>query len=222
MVCKKCGAPLLEDDQFCPECGAKVIRKKKCPECGETLREGTRFCPSCGAAVGEGRPVKRAESEETTRNRADSEEAPRRRADAEEAPRRRDWEEEDWDDEDDDEESVDILSIMTVAVGCILLVIVAVLGFNLFQRYVPKDYDRAAEEQEIDEEEADGEEQEEGQKLEEPPEDSEEEPVITTAKKGDTYEYTEVVEGGHWYKVILPDGFDYEYGYISAKYVEEQ
>ncbi len=145
---------------------------------------------------------------------------------------------------------MDILSIMTVAVGCILLVIVAVLGFNLFQRYVPKDYDRAAEEQEIDEEEADGEEQEEGQKLEEPPEDSEEEPVIetaaagaiviiddvrirdnpstegttviTTAKKGDTYEYTEVVEGGHWYKVILPDGFDYEYGYISAKYVEEQ
>lgn len=41
MVCKKCGASLMEDDQFCPECGAKVIRKKKCPECGETLREGT-------------------------------------------------------------------------------------------------------------------------------------------------------------------------------------
>ncbi len=35
MVCKKCGASLMEDDQFCPECGAKVIRKKKCPECGD-------------------------------------------------------------------------------------------------------------------------------------------------------------------------------------------
>lgn len=301
MVCKKCGAPLMEDDQFCPECGAKVIRKKKCPECGETLREGTRFCPSCGAEVGEGRPVKRAGAEETPKRRTDSEEAPRRRTDSEEAPRRRvdseeaprrradseetprrkanpdaprkkanpappqkkrpvqeerprrrrDWEEEDWDD-DDDEESVDILSIMTVAVGCILLVIVAVLGFNLYQRYVPKNYDRAAEEQEQEESEGetDGETQEDGQRLEEPSEDAEQEEVvtvsiegtivavsdvrirdnpstqgttvITTAKQGDTYEYTEVVEGGHWYKIILPDGYGYEYGYVSADYVETQ
>ncbi len=317
MVCKKCGAPLLEDDQFCPECGAKVIRKKKCPECGETLREGTRFCPSCGAEVGEGRPVKRAEAEETVRRRevseeaprrkADSEEAPRRRADSDEAPRRkadyeeaprrradsdeaprrkanpaaprkkanpapppkkrpvqderprrrRDWEEDDWDDddEDDDEESVDILSIMTVAVGCILLVIVAVLGFNLYRRYVPKNYDKAASEQEMEEEagensEDGGEEQEDGQRLEEPSEDFVDEPevtasaagtivaiadvrirdnpstqgttVITMAKEGESYEYTETVEGGHWYKIILPEEYGYEFGYISADYVEEQ
>ena len=302
MVCKKCGAALLEDDQFCPECGAKVIRKKKCPECGETLREGTRFCPSCGAEVGEGRPAKRAESEETPRKRAESEEAPRRRTESEEAPRRRadsegaprrraesedaprkranpeaprkkaspapppkrrpiqeerprrrrDWEEEDWDDDDeDDEESVDILSIMTVAVGCILLVIVAVLGFKMYQRYVPRNYDQAAEEQESEgEEESDGGEQEDGQRLEEPPIDSEEEAeitvsaagtivtthdvrirdnpstdgttVITTAKEGETYEYTELVEGGHWYQIILPEGYGYEYGYVSADYVEEQ
>ena len=161
----------------------------------------------------------------------------------------------DDDDDDDDEESVDILSIMTVAVGCILLVIVAVLGFKLYQRYVPKDYDKAAEEQEADGQEegedvSDGAEQEDGQRLEEPPADSEEETeivvsaagsivathdvrirdnpstdgttVITTAKQGDIYEYTEVVEGGNWYKIILPDGYDYECGYISADYVEEQ
>lgn len=303
MVCKKCGAPLLEDDQFCPECGAKVIRKKRCPECGEALREGTRFCPSCGAEVGEGRPAKRTDTEETVKRRAESEEAPRRRVDSEEEPRRRaeseeaprrrvdseeaprrranpdaprkkanpappqkkrpvqeerprrrrDWEEEDWDDEedDDDEESVDILSILTVAVGCILLVIVAVLGFNLYQRYVPKNYDKAAEEQEKEEEEAtDGEEQEDGQRLEEPPEDSGQEEiatvsiegtvvaiadvrirdnpstqgttVITTAKQGESYEYAEVVEGGHWYKIILPEGYGYEFGYVSADYVEPQ
>ena len=69
---------------------------------------------------------------------------------------------------------MDILSIMTVAVGCILLVIVAVLGFKLYQRYVPKDYDKAAEEQEADGQEegedvSDGAEQEDGQRLEEPP-----------------------------------------------------
>lgn len=269
MVCKKCGASLMEDDQFCPECGAKVIRKKRCPECGETLREGTRFCPSCGAEVGEGRPAKRADAEETSKRREDSEEAPRRKANPdaprkkanpapppkkrpvqEERPRRRrDWEDEDWDDDDeDDEENVDILSIMTVAVGCILLVIVAVLGFNLYQRYVPKNYDRAAEEQEQEEEEADGEVQDDGQRLEDPSEDSGEETevtasaagtvvavadvrirdnpstqgttVITTARQGDSYEYTEVVEGGHWYKIILPDEYGYEFGYVSADYVE--
>lgn len=249
MVCKKCGAPLMEDDQFCPECGAKVIRKKRCPECGEVLREGTRFCPSCGAEVGEGRPAKKANPAPPQKKRPVQEERPRRR---------RDWEEEDWDDDDDDdEESVDILSIMTVAVGCILLVIVAVLGFNLYQRYVPKNYDRAAEEQEK-EGEADGEEQaegqedgqEDGQRLEEPSEDYEQEEtavvsiegtivtiadvrirdnpstqgttVITTAKEGESYEYTEVVEGGHWYKIILPDEYGYEYGYVSADYVETQ
>lgn len=291
MVCKKCGAPLMEDDQFCPECGAKVIRKKRCPECGEALREGTRFCPSCGAEVGEGRPAKRADAEEASKRREDLEETPRersvpeetpkRRTDSEEPPRRkanpdaprkkanpapppkrrpvqeerprrrRDWEEEDWDDdEDDDEESVDILTIMTVAVGCILLVIVAVLGFNLYQRYVPKNYDRVAGEQEQEEEEAGGEEQDDGQRLEEPPEDLGEETeaavsaagtvvavadvrirdnpstqgttVITTAKKGDIYDYTEVVEGGHWYRVILPEEYGYEYGYVSADYVEQQ
>ncbi|MDE5716684.1 MAG: zinc-ribbon domain-containing protein [Lachnospiraceae bacterium] len=291
MVCKKCGAPLMEDDQFCPECGAKVIRKKRCPECGEMLREGTRFCPSCGTEVGEGRPAKRADSEEIPKRRTDSDEVPRRRADSEEMPkrrtdseeaprrkpnpdaprkkanpapppkkrpvqderprRRRDWEEEEWDD-DDDEESVDILSIMTVAVGCILLVIVAVLGFNLYQRYVPKNYDKAAEEQEKEEEEGEdeGEEQEDGQRLEEPPEDTGEEEqvetaaagtvvtvadvrirdnpstqgttVITTAKKGESYEYAEVVEGGHWYKIYLPDEYGYEFGYVSADYVEPQ
>ncbi len=280
MVCKKCGAPLMEDDQFCPECGAKVIRKKRCPECGETLREGTRFCPSCGAEVGEGRPAKRTGDVEIPKRRTESEEVPRRRTDMEEAPRRkansdvpkkranpapppkkrpvqderprkrRDWEEEDWDD-DDDEESVDILSIMTVAVGCILLVIVAVLGFKLYQRYVPKNYDKAAEEQEEDvEEDSDGEEQEDGQRLEEPPVGAEEETevevsvegtivavadvrirdnpstqgttVITTAKKGDSYEYTEVVEGGNWYKIILPEEYGYDFGYVSADYVEPQ
>ena len=144
---------------------------------------------------------------------------------------------------------------MTVAVGCILLVIVAVLGFNLYQRYVPKDYDKAAREQEMEEEagengEDGGEEQEDGQRLEEPSEDSADGPevtvsaagtivaiadvrirdnpstqgttVITTAKEGESYEYTETVEGGHWYKIILPEEYGYEFGYISADYVEEQ
>ena len=284
MVCKKCGAHLLEDDQFCPECGAKVIRKKRCPECGEALREGTRFCPSCGTEIGEAReaaPKKKADSEAAPRRREDSDEQPRKRPNPDSPPkkkgnpvppqkkrpvqreeprRRRDWEEEDWDDdEDDEEESVDFLSIMTVAVGCILLVIVAVLGYNLYQRYVPKDYERAAEEQQEEEaqegedgqdgeeESQDGEEggqtleeqtQEEGAEVSESesggtlvtiadvrirtsPSTGSDSTVIRTAKTGETFEYIEAVEGGAWYQVVLT-GEEYDYGYISADYVETQ
>ena len=262
MVCKKCGAQILPEDQFCPECGAKVIRKKRCPECGELYRVGTKFCPNCGAETGEARPVKKSDSDAASKKRTSSGEAPKRKSDPappsrkkavyrDEPPRRRrDWEEEDWDDDDDEEEGVDFLSIMTVAVGCILLVIVAVLGFNLYQRYVPKNYDRAAEEQEEEGEDGGEESQDDGQRLEDPPEESGEEAeitvsaagtivtthdvrirdnpstdgttVITTAKEGETYEYTELVEGGHWYQIILPEGYGYEYGYVSADYVEEQ
>lgn len=59
---------------------------------------------------------------------------------------------------------MDVLTIMTVAVGCILLVIVAVLGYNLYQRYVPKNYDKIAEEQQEKEAEEgeEGEENEDG------------------------------------------------------------
>lgn len=174
MVCKKCGAEIFPDDQFCPECGAKIIRKKRCPECGELYRVGTKFCPNCGAETGEARSAKKSDPDAAPKKKTSSGAAPRRKSDPapppkkkpvyrEEPPRRRrDWEDEDWDDDDDDEEdSVDFLSIMTVAVGCIILVVVAVLGYNLFQRYVPKNYDRAAEEQQESEE--DGEEGEDGE-----------------------------------------------------------
>ena len=52
MLCTKCGARLMETDQFCPKCGARVIREKRCPDCGERLRDGVKFCPGCGRAVG--------------------------------------------------------------------------------------------------------------------------------------------------------------------------
>lgn len=268
MVCKKCGAQILPEDQFCPECGAKVIRKKRCPECGELYRVGTKFCPNCGAETGEARPVKKSDSDAAPKKKTSSGTAPKRKSDPappsrkkavyrDEPPRRRrDWEEEDWDDDDEEEEGVDFLSIMTVAVGCILLVIVAVLGYNLYQRYVPKDYERAAEEQQEEEQDGeDGQEEENqdgeegGQTLEEQTQEDDAEvsegesggtlvtiadvrirtspstgsdsTVIRTAKTGETFEYIEAVEGGAWYQVVL-SGEEYDYGYISADYVETQ
>jgi len=258
MVCPDCGTRLTDSDQFCPGCGAKIIRKRRCPECGETLREGLKFCPGCGAEVSEERRVKRTGSEEPPKKKASPAPPPKKKTSAAPPPQKRkappkprDWEEED-DDYDDEEESVDILSIMTVAVGCILLVILAVLGYNLYRRYMPKDYDKIAKEQEAEREEAeeDGqtEEPEGGQELtEDPGEDPGESEVtvggtlVTTAavnirdnpstdgttvikkaNEGDSYEYTEAVEGGTWYQILLPEEPDYEYGYVYADYVEIQ
>lgn len=51
MICARCGARLQGSDQFCPECGAKVIKERRCPDCGAVLREGTKFCHKCGRLV---------------------------------------------------------------------------------------------------------------------------------------------------------------------------
>ena len=239
MVCPECGTHLESSDQFCPGCGVRIIRKKRCPECGEMLREGTRFCPSCGEEIPE---------DFFTRKKSSAGSAPKKKANAAPPQKKRpvrEREEEDWDDEED-EESVDVLTIMTVAVGCILLVIIAVLGFNLFQRYMPKNYDRAAREQE---EEVEGEEEdgEDGQQLAEENyeeagtevseggtlvivsnvnvrdnPDTQGTKVIKVAQAGESYDYTEVVGGGMWYKVLLPDENDYDFGYIYADYIKLQ
>lgn len=244
MVCPECGAHLESSDQFCPGCGVRIIRKKRCPECGEMLREGTKFCPSCGEEIPE---------DYFTRKKSSAGSAPKKKTNAAPPPkkkpvREREREEEDWDDEED-EESVDVLTIMTVAVGCILLVIIAVLGFNLFQRYMPKNYDRTVQNREEDSEEEDGEEDgEDGQLLlEENDEEANTEvggdsgtlvivsnvnvrdnpdtqgtKVIKVAQAGESYDYIEVVGDGMWYKVLLPDEDDYDFGYVYADYIKLQ
>lgn len=251
MVCPDCGTRLTDTDQFCPGCGAKIIRKRRCPECGETLREGVKFCPGCGSDVSGERKVKKARPEEAPKKKADPAPPPKKK---QAPPKPRKWEDEEDDYEDDEEESVDILSILTVAVGCILLVILAVLGYNLYKRYMPKDYDKIAKQQAAQQEEDDDSGQNEepgGQELLEGPEEdagpeegvadtvkgtlvttaavnirdnpsTDGTTVITKAKVGDSYEFTEVVEGGMWYQILLPDEPDYEYGYVYADYVKVQ
>lgn len=46
--CNKCGATIIGNAKFCPECGSPVVREKFCTNCGTKLEPGTKFCPECG------------------------------------------------------------------------------------------------------------------------------------------------------------------------------
>lgn len=239
MVCPDCGTRLTDADQFCPGCGAKIIRKRRCPACGEGMREGVRFCPKCGAAVEESQnAVKKRQTEAPLRKAspAPPPKAAKRRQDE-------DWDdyeeydyEDDYDDEED-EEGADALSILTVAAGCILLVVAAFLGYQMFQRYAPKNYDKIAAEHKQEEGDPAG-----SQELTKQPQEetkaqtsgslviaknvnirdnpsTEGSKVIRVAKAGESYEYTELAGGGSWYRILLPDDAGYEYGYVYGEYV---
>ncbi len=330
MICTKCGARLMDTDQFCPKCGARVIKEKRCPDCGEILRDGVRFCPGCGRAVGEshksqtaakgtvddipieaiernilseteaeikaerrGQPasskrqpdrsetsagsakrsrsadsadaVKKGRGEVSTgtagRGRSAggssraAEPARKKQTVSPEPPRRKkpvyreedDWEyEDDWDDEDwddDEEEGMDPITIMTVVVGCILLIVVAFLGFHFYRQYVPKDYEGAAgqgEEQEEEQEqtgqdasggdgaESGGQEQTDGisggtskltivsnVNVRDQPSTSGTN-VLKVAKAGETYVCNGSTEDGQWYEIVLEDGTT---GYVFHEYI---
>ena len=44
--CSNCQALLVEEQNFCPECGTSF--KKICPSCKTEIQDGQVFCPSCG------------------------------------------------------------------------------------------------------------------------------------------------------------------------------
>lgn len=57
--CKNCGSKLIDDAEFCTECGVKVtnindneynssMSKKQCPQCGEQMPEDMFYCLNCG------------------------------------------------------------------------------------------------------------------------------------------------------------------------------
>ena len=149
-------------------------------------------------------------------------------------------EEEDWDDEDDwddeEEEGTDIITIMTAVVGCVLLVVVAVLGYHLYQQYMPRNYGDAAKQQEDDiSEEQQGQGMEDGWEVEiSEPETSfdltltvthnvnvRDNPstsgsnILKVAQEGETYRCNGSVKG-EWYEILLDDG---TIGYVFYEYV---
>lgn len=276
MKCTRCGATLLDTDQFCNKCGAKVIRQKRCPDCGTVLRDGTLFCPGCGKKVGEAqeKEVEKGETldipieviernilsetaaemltDDRKRNTTVKKEAqsiPVKKKPTPEPPVRKkrpvyeeveedeeDWEEEedleeeDWDDEEDDEdeEGTDILTIMTVIIGCVLLVVAVFIGYHFYRQYVPKDYEEAAEEMQEEQEAESGEETgayagtlriRSNVNVRTSPS-TEGTSVIMVAKQDETYHYYNVSEDGNWYCIDLEGkGGAYDRGYVFAYYV---
>ncbi|MCD7724368.1 MAG: zinc-ribbon domain-containing protein [Clostridiales bacterium] len=291
MICTKCGASLLDTDQFCPECGAKVIRERRCPDCGAVLREGTKFCHKCGRLVEKtektrqvseetldipieaieknilseteakikaeqaGRsPAHKTQASGTAQARrseggsasgtaqtrrsekgqtAETGKAARKKKAAPEPPSRskravyqeEDWEDEDW--EDEEEEGVDAITVMTAVAGCVLLVVLALLGYHLYRQYVPKNYTQLQE----------AEMQEDGQEIEESGTEEEsaaytltivsnvnvrDNPstsgtnILKVAKAGETYECYGSAGDGSWYEIGLEDGTR---GYVFQDYV---
>lgn len=61
LTCSECGAQASDSDKFCPDCGAKLIKKppklKKeaakefCPGCGAKIKTADKFCSGCGAKL---------------------------------------------------------------------------------------------------------------------------------------------------------------------------
>lgn len=156
-----------------------------------------------------------------------------------------DWDDDDWDDEEDGE-GIDVITIMTVVVGCVLLIVVAFLGYQLLRQYLPKNYDRAAEEQEEQQQEQEQQEGQESQETldqEEETSDSREQAgvsggiselmivsnvnvrdqpsttdtnVLKVAKAGETYVCNGYTEDGAWYEIVLEDG---TVGYVFHEYI---
>lgn len=50
--CKYCGAELLEESNFCTECG-KPIPQSQCPHCGAPVNDDDTFCQECGKRINE-------------------------------------------------------------------------------------------------------------------------------------------------------------------------
>lgn len=255
--CPKCGAKAIKDNR-CPECGAllrdgtKFCHKCGCPVNGaerdDAVTDKTLDIPidviernilsetAAEVAVQKHAAAKSAPPPKKTSTPA----AARKKEPVPAAPKRKkinyreeeDWEEDDWDDE---EESVDIITIMTAIVGCVLLVVITVLGYHMYRQYSPKNYGDAAQESEDGETDITGQEMEEQQlqdEISEPVSDhyvaiiknvnvrdnpsTTDSNVLKVAQKGEVYPYVGRTEDDEWIEILLDDN---SVGYVFHEYV---
>lgn len=53
MNCRNCGKKVKDDYDFCPNCGAKIVRELICPKCGTKNELDSSFCKKCGTRLTE-------------------------------------------------------------------------------------------------------------------------------------------------------------------------
>lgn len=231
MICRNCGEPLQDTDDFCPKCGQPAIKEvevKICPNCGAVLRTGSDFCHKCGTKV-VSEAASRSRAQETFEDRSD-ERRPMRRLDRparyEEPEDFEDEYDDDLDDEyEDDEEDGGIFGKIIIALlGIVIAVVVLILGFILFFKgdHAEPQEEPTATEQSV----------ETGDSKDAAPSGktitvngsgvnirskaSKSGEKVGTAQAGTVYTYTDIENG--WYKIELPDG---GVGYVYGDYVTE-
>lgn len=240
MKCTYCGTQLMDNSQFCHKCGRPIDSKSS----ARKVSEETLDIPIdaierniLSETAAEIKADHRTASRSTPPKKKVSAAAPPQKKSVPAAPPKKKTvyrEEEEWDDDDwdDEEEGTDVITIMTAIVGCVILVVVAVLGYHLYQQYAPKSYEKDAQESEEDTA-FQWQEMEEGQdgewtEVSEPaviviknvnvrdyPSTSNSN-ILKVAQEGEVYPYHGTVDDGEWYEILLDDG---TVGYVFHEYV---
>lgn len=141
-----------------------------------------------------------------------------------------DYDEDDEEEEEDEDSDGSKMKILTTVMGIVVIAVALVIGYMLWQRINPSKYEKKNGETTQSEGQA-GETAENGKgdasdaqgrlqilsnvNIRNAPTTKDSE-VMMVAKKGETYEYYELVDNA-WYRIKLEDGRE---GYVSAKYVE--
>lgn len=243
MKCTNCGAQLMDNSQFCHKCGRPIDSRESARKVSEETLDipidaiernilsetAAEIKADHRTAVRSAPPKKKASAAAQPQKKSAPTAPPKKKSVYREEE---DWDDDDWDDE---EEGTDVITIMTAIVGCVILVVVAVLGYHLYQQYAPKSYEKDAQESEdtaLQWQEMEDEQGGEGTSIGIPVSDpaviviknvnvrdypsTSDSNILKVAQAGDVYSYSGTVDDGEWYEIRLDDG---TVGYVFHEYV---
>ncbi len=219
-ICAQCGAVLHEGAEFCHKCGNRIVVSN-----ARTMR-GARAAvtedPDEEESVYEMKRGPRRIYEDDTDDFDDEYEDDYPEDEYDEYD---DEYDDEFDDDEEDEESP-IVKKIAILLGIVILLVAAVIGFMVYSKGekhsknsddTTETVEESASEEDGDQNDADADDQQTltvttDINIRKGPSKSEDK--IGTAHQGDTFTYTEKVDG--WYHIELSDGTD---GYVYSEYV---